>query len=276
MIESPKNFIEQFQNFIEHIAGVMKTFLTKEVADSYYLGKSEKAVSASSVQWEGVKSVPDNVKNALSFTKQTLNEAQKIQARTNIGAVSQGDFANYLPLNGSKIMTGPVRSTTGITNPALHYGNMNTDGGAVWLFGSDDPVYKGGFILRAHKPGGALSYELRGDYDGNLLWRNNSIPLVQDLVNIPGWVKFRGTRDGAGWAFIWGSFNNVSSANGQVINLPIEIQTMVYGSANPNSVGANNHMYVQQLNTTQIRVAAGVGEGGERSGQWFVLAHCFY
>lgn len=25
MIETPKNFIEQFQNFIEHIAGVMKT-----------------------------------------------------------------------------------------------------------------------------------------------------------------------------------------------------------------------------------------------------------
>lgn len=46
MIESPKNFIEQFQNFIEHIAGVMKTFLTKEVADNYYLGKSEKASSA--------------------------------------------------------------------------------------------------------------------------------------------------------------------------------------------------------------------------------------
>lgn len=28
MIESPKNFIEQFQNFIEHIAGVMKGFVT--------------------------------------------------------------------------------------------------------------------------------------------------------------------------------------------------------------------------------------------------------
>lgn len=27
MIESPKNFIEQFQNFIEHIAGVMKGFV---------------------------------------------------------------------------------------------------------------------------------------------------------------------------------------------------------------------------------------------------------
>lgn len=63
MIESPKNFIEQFQNFIEHIAVVMKTFLTKEVADNYYL----------------------------SFTAQTLNEAQKTQARTNIGAISLSD-----------------------------------------------------------------------------------------------------------------------------------------------------------------------------------------
>lgn len=45
MIESPKNFIEQFQNFIEHIAGVMKTFLTKEVADNYYLGKSAQSLT---------------------------------------------------------------------------------------------------------------------------------------------------------------------------------------------------------------------------------------
>lgn len=28
MIETPKNFIEQFQNFIEHIAGVMKGFVS--------------------------------------------------------------------------------------------------------------------------------------------------------------------------------------------------------------------------------------------------------
>lgn len=59
MIESPKNFIEQFQNFIEHIAGVMKTFLTKEAADNYYL----------------------------SFTAQTLNEAQQTQALENLGVI---------------------------------------------------------------------------------------------------------------------------------------------------------------------------------------------
>lgn len=45
MIESPKNFIEQFQNFIEHIAGLMKTFLTKEVADTYYLSITEQILT---------------------------------------------------------------------------------------------------------------------------------------------------------------------------------------------------------------------------------------
>ena len=59
MIESPKNFIEQFQNFIEHIAGVMKTFLTKEVADNYYL----------------------------SFTAQTLSETVQTQVLTNLGVI---------------------------------------------------------------------------------------------------------------------------------------------------------------------------------------------
>lgn len=59
MIASPKNFIEQFQNFIEHIAGVMKTFLTKKVADTYYLG----------------------------ITEQTLTEAQQIQSLRNQGVI---------------------------------------------------------------------------------------------------------------------------------------------------------------------------------------------
>ena len=123
MIESPKNFIEQFQNFIEHIAGVMKTFLTKEIADSYYLGKSEKAVSADSVQWEGIKSVPDNIKNALSFTTQTLNEAQKMQARTNIGAISLNDVPSALSMYpvGSIYMSADANF------------NPNTQFGGTWV-----------------------------------------------------------------------------------------------------------------------------------------------
>ena len=73
MIESPKNFIEQFQNFIEHIAGVMKTFLTKEVADSYYLGKSEKASSASLAD-TATKATQDANGNVIPETYATKSE----------------------------------------------------------------------------------------------------------------------------------------------------------------------------------------------------------
>ena len=73
MITSPKNFIEQFQNFIEHIAGVMKTFLTKEVADNYYLGKSEKASSASSAD-TATKATQDANGNVIPETYATKSE----------------------------------------------------------------------------------------------------------------------------------------------------------------------------------------------------------
>ena len=73
MIESPKNFIEQFQNFIEHIAGVMKTFLTKEVADNYYLGKSEKASSASLAD-TATKATQDANGNVIPKTYATKSE----------------------------------------------------------------------------------------------------------------------------------------------------------------------------------------------------------
>ena len=73
MITSPKNFIEQFQNFIEHIAGVMKTFLTKEVADSYYLGKSEKASSASLAD-TATKATQDANGNVIPETYATKSE----------------------------------------------------------------------------------------------------------------------------------------------------------------------------------------------------------
>lgn len=67
MIESPKNFIEQFQNFIEHIAGLMKTFLTKEVADNYYLGKTAEAASAT-------KATQDANGNVITDTYATKTE----------------------------------------------------------------------------------------------------------------------------------------------------------------------------------------------------------
>lgn len=121
MIESPKNFIEQFQNFIEHIAEVMKTFLTKKVADTYYLNITEQTLTSEqkSQIWtniglqnaststggvilittqEKITTGTDDVSavtplslnsNAVLYSKaQTLTDEQKQQARDNIGAMS--------------------------------------------------------------------------------------------------------------------------------------------------------------------------------------------
>ena len=76
MITSPKNFIEQFQNFIEHIAGVMKTFLTKEKADNYYLGKTAKAISANTADTANTatKATQDANGNVIPNTYATKSE----------------------------------------------------------------------------------------------------------------------------------------------------------------------------------------------------------
>ena len=145
MIASPKNFIEQFQNFIEHIAGVMKTFLTKEVADNYYLGKSEEAVSAGSVQWEGVEDVPNNVKNALSFIAQTLTEAQKQQARTNIGAMSAATLPSVpagtlLPFAGTAVPDGYLLCN-GAEVSRTDYANLFAAIGTKWGEGDGSTTF---------------------------------------------------------------------------------------------------------------------------------------
>ena len=80
MIESPKNFIEQFQNFIEHIAGVMNGLVSSKKA-------------------------------------QTFSDAEKKQARDNIGAVS---LSVMYPV-GSIYMSADVNF------------NPNTTFGGTWV-----------------------------------------------------------------------------------------------------------------------------------------------
>ena len=69
MIENPKTFFEQFQNFIEESGLQLKKFksnlsnyFTKAEAIDTFLGKTDKAESAKtadSVSWEGVTGKPD-------------------------------------------------------------------------------------------------------------------------------------------------------------------------------------------------------------------------
>lgn len=109
MIESPKNFIEQFQNFIEHIAGVMKTFLTKEVADNYYLGKTEKAVSADTAG-TATKATQDANGNVIPDTYATKAELTKDVQQLQTGLAT--------------LEANAVKSVNGVTPTA---GNVNVD-----------------------------------------------------------------------------------------------------------------------------------------------------
>ena len=43
MIASPKNFIEQFQNFIEHIAGVMNGLVSAKKAQTFTNTEKQRA-----------------------------------------------------------------------------------------------------------------------------------------------------------------------------------------------------------------------------------------
>lgn len=98
MIESPKNFIEQFQNFIEHIAGVMKTFLTKEVADNYYLGKTDKAVSATKATQDANGNViPDTY---ATKTEVTTGLAGKLGKTEKASSASTADAVAWTGVSG--------------------------------------------------------------------------------------------------------------------------------------------------------------------------------
>ena len=102
MIESPKNFIEQFQNFIEHIAGVMKGLVSAKEA-------------------------------------QTFTTAEKKQARDNIEAVSLNDLSNQF--NNKINLTGDRGQLAGYegssTQTSLTVGASSPD--SIW-YNSTTPI----------------------------------------------------------------------------------------------------------------------------------------
>lgn len=71
----------------DELDGVVDSALTKQEANETYLGINDEAQSAKSVKWSGLTDVPNNVKNAVSFTTQTLSETQQIQALKNLGVI---------------------------------------------------------------------------------------------------------------------------------------------------------------------------------------------
>lgn len=86
--------------------------------------------------------------------------------------------------------TGQISSTGGQNFPALNHAS----GAELWLFGKNDPIYKGGFILRAISPdGNSVTTDLEGKYGSTLKWGgreivrsvNNNLADELGNVNIP-------------------------------------------------------------------------------------------
>ena len=133
MIASPKNFIEQFQNFIEHIAGVMNGLVSSKKA-------------------------------------QTFTEAEKKQARDNIGASritvdSALSATSENPVQNKVINSAfdGINSTLDGINSALD-GKLSTSGGTV-----NGPVTIASTITTSEiaRPAGVKEFHIHGkDNDG--------------------------------------------------------------------------------------------------------------
>lgn len=78
------------------------------------------------------------------------------------------------------------------TNGGQNFPSINQESGAeLWLFRKNDPIYKGGFILRAISPdGNAVTTNLEGKYGSTLKWGGREIVrsvnnnLADDLGNV--------------------------------------------------------------------------------------------
>ena len=188
MIESPKNFIEQFQNFIEHIAGVMKTFLTKEVADNYYLGKSEKASSASLAD-TATKATQDANGNVIPETYATKSEL------TSGLATKQpvGDYRTKSELDSIYL---------GINAKAKSAKTADT---AVRLV-------RGGVLIRDGNP---IFFSLKGAKSGSyLVPKSGVISYRSDIYDYPFPIGFSGSDTEGGLAVFAQAGDKVFSISG--------------------------------------------------------------
>ena len=99
---------------------------------------------------------------------------------------------DYLPLAGGT-MTGNITLASG-TAPNIRTDSntkylrlMNDDyngGASLYLYGSNNTINKGGFILNAYD--GTNRLELRGTPSGALTWNNNTIALAKDYLPLGG------------------------------------------------------------------------------------------
>lgn len=227
MIESPKNFIEQFQNFIEHIAGVMKTFLTKEVADSYYLGKSA----------------------------QSLTPEQKSQVMQNLAGT-------FLPLTGGTI-TGTIKASneiviqSNVTNKAIHIrGGASTRDGAEFIVGGKDYLPDLGLqgFFRLCADDGVSEGRLEGLPNGSLKWNYKEVERVNAIGE--NYIRYE-----SGLQLCWGKTFVPSGLVNTTVTLPVpykdtsytthatylDVQHTTVGATTENSSGTDFRVAVTNL-----------------------------
>lgn len=152
MIENPTNFLQQFQNFIEHLANTLKN-------------KAEKSEISDSI-------------NALSTVAKTGSYTDLI----NIPEVFDGNYnslsnlpsLNFLPLSGGT-MTSSVAMKRNVDSEDLQLfgGTAQANGAGIWLYGKTKANLQGVFCIRA--TANSENKDLIGYPNGNLTWGGKNV-----------------------------------------------------------------------------------------------------
>lgn len=119
MIESPKNFIEQFQNFIEHIAGVMNGLVSAKKAQKFSDAEKKQArdnIGASRITDATASSSTLEAGNAATAKLSMNNETGQLSFTFGIPKGDKGDTGAQGP-KGDKGDKGD-RGATGPQGPA--------------------------------------------------------------------------------------------------------------------------------------------------------------
>jgi hypothetical protein len=127
--------------------------------------------------------VVEKALNAVTITAQTLTDAEKTQARTNIGAI---DDTNVVNINGAQTITGkktftqPIVSGNVIVKDVdtsslqIRGGTTEATGAFLGLVGSSRVSLPGTFRLGTGVVNGVSTY-LEGSPDGTLTWNGNPV-----------------------------------------------------------------------------------------------------
>lgn len=154
MIASPKNFIEQFQNFIEHIAGVMNGLVSAKKVQTFTPAEKKQA--------------RDNIK-AVSLSELSNQFNSKINLTGN-----RGQLAGYETANATVTTVNDAAQDAGIVNKRVTLQTGTT--GVSWI-----KIYK------------IESATLNVTLGSSWVWANNEAPeIAQYDFLVCAWINNAG------------------------------------------------------------------------------------